>query len=67
MKEEKIDLFFETSAKSNLNVTKAFDETGSQLFLNYIKTRTNTSNLSEQIYTEATQLKNEPNKKKSCC
>ena len=45
MKDENIDLFFETSAKSNINVSKAFDETGSQLFLNYIKTRSSTSNL----------------------
>lgn len=58
MKEENIDLFFETSAKSNLNVSKAFDETGSQLFLNYVKTRTNTSNFTEQMGSEITQLKN---------
>jgi hypothetical protein len=60
-------LFFETSAKSNINVSNAFDETGSQLFLNYIKTRTSTSNISD-IVGDGTNIsiKNEP-KKKSCC
>lgn len=41
LKRENLNLFFETSSKSNINVARAFDETGKQLFLNYINTRAN--------------------------
>ncbi|MBS1890014.1 MAG: hypothetical protein JST59_01870 [Actinobacteria bacterium] len=43
LKNENLDLFFETSSKNNINVAKAFEETGNQLFLNYIKTRANST------------------------
>ena len=45
MKSESIDVFFETSAKDNLNVTEAFNETGRQLFLSYIQNRSSVTSL----------------------
>ncbi len=50
-------------------MTKAFEETGNQLFLNYIKTRANSTARSE--LTEATYKKNlsemEVKTEKKCC
>lgn len=39
MKVHDIAMYFETSAKTALNVTKAFDEVAKQLFLNQIQKR----------------------------
>ena len=39
MEEEEIVMFFETSSKTAINVAKAFEELGKQLFLNQLSKR----------------------------
>jgi hypothetical protein len=64
-----LDLYFETSSKSNINVAKAFEETGNQLFLNYIKTRSNSTARTEVAEVEKKKLTDtsEVKTEKKCC
>ncbi len=66
MYENNLNLFFETSSKTNINVSNAFEQTGNQLFLNYIRIRGNS--MMGEMKKESRLLMSESNKKqKNCC
>ena len=71
MVQEGVNLFFETSAKSNANVAEAFRETASQLFVNHIKSRKSSASLLDQVMSEINLLQArsslESAKQNNCC